>query len=427
MTSLPARRAFAAGIGVAALTATLIAGASPAAAKPKPNPSPTARAAPAARAQRLPRPARAADRSSSTLPGYPTTEVRDARDSAAPAASVASEYLATQIRQLEAASERRRTRSPSPPVTSSAPRRCCRPPSTTSRPSRRLTASVSTTPASATTSSTRAPRSCCASERRLPPPRTAAPTRRCPTRVPTSSTSSANAFVDETGETLLPPYAIKTVQGVKVGFIGMTLEGTPERRHAVGCRRAWVRGRGGHGQRLVLACCRSKGVEAIVVLLHEGGAQPDHGATDVDGCNAWTGADHARSCRGCRDGHRRRHHRSHAPAVQLPRVDRDLRASVRHARHAGHQRQFGRPAGHRHRPDARPDDRSRPDRRRRTTCRSRRTVRRTPSMTDADRLLARSSSAPIAERGRGQRPTRPAHQAARPCDHDPDRDAHRLR
>ena len=39
---------------------------------------------------------------------------------------------------------------------------------------------------------------------------------------------SANAFVTATGQPLLPPYAIHKVQGVKVGFIGMTLEGTPD-------------------------------------------------------------------------------------------------------------------------------------------------------------------------------------------------------
>ena len=30
----------------------------------------------------------------------------------------------------------------------------------------------------------------------------------------------------DTGEPFLPPYEIKTVDGVKVGFIGMTLEAT---------------------------------------------------------------------------------------------------------------------------------------------------------------------------------------------------------
>ena len=40
---------------------------------------------------------------------------------------------------------------------------------------------------------------------------------------------SANAFSEKGGidDTLLPPYAIHKVQGIDVGFIGMTLEGTP--------------------------------------------------------------------------------------------------------------------------------------------------------------------------------------------------------
>ncbi len=39
---------------------------------------------------------------------------------------------------------------------------------------------------------------------------------------------SANAFVTATGQPLLPPYAIERVEGVKIGFIGLTLEGTPQ-------------------------------------------------------------------------------------------------------------------------------------------------------------------------------------------------------
>ena len=34
-------------------------------------------------------------------------------------------------------------------------------------------------------------------------------------------------FVTATGEPLLAPYAVRDVQGVRIGFIGMTLEGTP--------------------------------------------------------------------------------------------------------------------------------------------------------------------------------------------------------
>ena len=38
---------------------------------------------------------------------------------------------------------------------------------------------------------------------------------------------SANVVVDATGRTLFPPYIIKTYEGIRVAFIGMTLEGTP--------------------------------------------------------------------------------------------------------------------------------------------------------------------------------------------------------
>ena len=39
---------------------------------------------------------------------------------------------------------------------------------------------------------------------------------------------------------LLPPYSIKTIGGVKIGFIGMTLEGHAAARHAVRRCRARV-------------------------------------------------------------------------------------------------------------------------------------------------------------------------------------------
>jgi len=38
---------------------------------------------------------------------------------------------------------------------------------------------------------------------------------------------SANVVRKDTGRTLFAPYAIRKIDGVKVGFIGMTLEGTP--------------------------------------------------------------------------------------------------------------------------------------------------------------------------------------------------------
>ena len=40
---------------------------------------------------------------------------------------------------------------------------------------------------------------------------------------------SANVVRDDTGKTLFPPYVVEKMKsGVKIGFIGMTLEGTPD-------------------------------------------------------------------------------------------------------------------------------------------------------------------------------------------------------
>ena len=85
---------------------------------------------------------------------------------------------------------------------------------------------------------------------------------------------AANVVDDDTGGTLFPPYEITRVEGVKVAFIGMTLEGTPSDRDPVGRRGARPSGRGRHGERAGAGAPPRQGVEAIVVLLHEGGIRP---------------------------------------------------------------------------------------------------------------------------------------------------------
>ena len=99
---------------------------------------------------------------------------------------------------------------------------------------------------------------------------------------------SANAFVTETGEPLLAPYAIDEVQGVKVGFIGMTLEGTGAIVSQQGVAGLEFADEVETANRYA-AELQARGVETIVVLLHEGGAQSGAEAWDVDGCNGLTG------------------------------------------------------------------------------------------------------------------------------------------
>jgi 5'-nucleotidase len=99
---------------------------------------------------------------------------------------------------------------------------------------------------------------------------------------------SANAFVTATGEPLLAPYAIHEVRGVEIGFIGMTLEGTGDIVSQEGTAGLDFADEVETADRYA-AELQDQGVEAIVVLLHEGGQQTGPNAWDVNGCNGLTG------------------------------------------------------------------------------------------------------------------------------------------
>lgn len=82
------------------------------------------------------------------------------------------------------------------------------------------------------------------------------------------------------GRTVLPPYEIRRYQGVKVAYIGMTLEGTPEIVAQAGIRDVEFLDEAETANTLVRQLKRRHGVEAFVVLLHEGGFAP----AGYDGC-----------------------------------------------------------------------------------------------------------------------------------------------
>ncbi|MFE1317105.1 bifunctional metallophosphatase/5'-nucleotidase [Kitasatospora phosalacinea] len=81
---------------------------------------------------------------------------------------------------------------------------------------------------------------------------------------------AANVTDEKTHEPILKPYWVKNVRGVKVGFIGVTLEGTPNIVTAAG-----VQGLGfGDEVETVnkyAAELKRQGVNSIVALIHEGG------------------------------------------------------------------------------------------------------------------------------------------------------------
>jgi 5'-nucleotidase len=93
---------------------------------------------------------------------------------------------------------------------------------------------------------------------------------------------AANVVNETTGETPLPPYWIEKVNSVKVGFIGMTLEATDTLVAAAGIQ-GWDFLDEAETANALVPILKAQGVEAIVVLLHEGGSQtPPPG--DVDAC-----------------------------------------------------------------------------------------------------------------------------------------------
>ena len=89
---------------------------------------------------------------------------------------------------------------------------------------------------------------------------------------------AANVIDDSTGETILPPYAVRDYGGVGIAFIGLTLEGTPSI-----VSRAEVEGLTfldeAETVNALVPTLRERGIEAIVVLLHEGG-RSDGGQSD---------------------------------------------------------------------------------------------------------------------------------------------------
>jgi 5'-nucleotidase len=81
---------------------------------------------------------------------------------------------------------------------------------------------------------------------------------------------AASTFDKNTGKTILPAYEIKNIQGIPVAFIGLTLKGTPGIVSPEGVAGLEFRDEVETVNALVPEL-RARGVEAIIVLIHEGG------------------------------------------------------------------------------------------------------------------------------------------------------------
>jgi 5'-nucleotidase len=97
---------------------------------------------------------------------------------------------------------------------------------------------------------------------------------------------AANVVDEHSGRTVFPSYAIRNFGGVRVGFIGLTLEGTPAIVTPSGVAGLRFDDEAATINRVARKLDR-RGVKAIVVLLHEGGQQTVN--EGINGCGTPTG------------------------------------------------------------------------------------------------------------------------------------------
>ena len=101
---------------------------------------------------------------------------------------------------------------------------------------------------------------------------------------------AANVVYKDTGEPIFPASTVKTVDGVKVGFIGLTLEGTNLIVSANGIQDVNFLDEA-TTINAAATDLRSQGVKTIVVLLHEGGFQSvGMNPSTIDTCTGISGA-----------------------------------------------------------------------------------------------------------------------------------------
>ena len=84
---------------------------------------------------------------------------------------------------------------------------------------------------------------------------------------------SANVVNKNTGQPFFPAYQIRRIGGVKVGFIGMTLEGTPGIVNPAGIKYVKFLDEVTTANKYVRQLRSQQGVKAFVLLIHQGGVQ----------------------------------------------------------------------------------------------------------------------------------------------------------
>ena len=140
---------------------------------------------------------------------------------------------------------------------------------------------------------------------------------------------AASTFEKSTGNTIFPPYEIRQFDGIPVAFIGLTLKGTPDIVSPPGVAGLEFRDEAETVNALVPEL-KARGVEAIVVLIHEGGVPTG----DYNECPGISGPIVGLRQK-VRQGGRRGDQRSYPPGLCLRdrRTARHVRRQIRHHRH----------------------------------------------------------------------------------------------
>ncbi len=95
---------------------------------------------------------------------------------------------------------------------------------------------------------------------------------------------AANVIEEATGKTLFPAYIVKHYEGVKVGFVGMTLRETPSIVTPTGVAGLRFIDEA-RATNIAVQQMRRQGVRAIVALIHQGGTVPvQQNAGTINGC-----------------------------------------------------------------------------------------------------------------------------------------------
>ncbi|MDQ1652101.1 MAG: 5-nucleotidase [Cryptosporangiaceae bacterium] len=101
---------------------------------------------------------------------------------------------------------------------------------------------------------------------------------------------SANVVDKQTRAPLFPGYAIRNIGGVKVGFVGLTLKGTPGIVNPAGITKVDFLDEANTANYYAGLLKGKYKVNALVLLVHEGGAQSSTPVPDPSSCQDFAGA-----------------------------------------------------------------------------------------------------------------------------------------